>query len=82
MLRHVGIRPTYPLVIDMTDVGQRKHRKKYEVYPDGGYRVWNDRMLKSGCNRVIRGDEKLGELIYCPFCDEYFNSEQFEEVKK
>lgn len=77
-LRHVGIRPEYP-VIKFNKTLKCIHRYRYEIFPDGGYKLWSDRALKSGCNHLVNADVMLGELIYCEHCGEFFNREQFIE---
>lgn len=74
-MRHVGIKPLYPL--EMLDF---KRKIYLEEMPDGQIRLWNKRMLKSGCNNEISPEEfkELDECIYCPYCDEFFSYEQWE----
>lgn len=76
ILIHVGTRPTYELqVLDF------KRKLYIEEFPDGGYRIWNKRMLKSGCNKTIDNDpEEMRGCLYCPWCDEWFNREQWSEL--
>lgn len=74
-LRHVGIRPLHPLtLVDF------KKKIYYEYYPDGSYKRWNLRMLKSGCGRATSDLIKLLECYYCPTCDEWFAVNQWETV--
>jgi len=74
--RHKGIRPTYEIQLI-----NWKKRIYIEDLPDEEYRVWNLRMLNSGCGKIISGDEiSLMGCIYCPTCDQYFNEEQWEVV--
>lgn len=70
---HKGIRPTYDLVLlDFK-------RKIYcEEYPNGDYRIWNKRMLKSGCNVVTKTVREMMDCYYCATCDEWFNKEQWQ----
>lgn len=72
---HVGIRPTYELVIQPSDAPF----EFYEKHPDGKIRFWNKRMLLSGCNQKIEEIKIRDELIYCECCDEWFAPEQFAE---
>lgn len=79
-MRHVGIRPVFELtVLDF------KRCLWVETFPDGSTRVWNKRMLRSGCNEVTKQPRELtigitGEvLLYCPHCDEYYAKEQWRE---
>lgn len=74
--RHKGIRPTHELILI-----NWKKSIYMEEFPDGAYRVWNLRMLKSGCGKILEDDEiLLSGCIYCHHCDEYFNEEQWEVV--
>lgn len=77
-LVHVGIRPEYEIV-RKTDKLKGIMGLAYEIFPNGAYRVWTDRMLKSGCNNEIKEINKSGDLIYCPYCDELFSKDQFKE---
>ena len=77
---HVGIRPQYK-------TKQKKHDIKnewihIETLPDGSKVHWTERMLVSGCNKVISETSYMGDLIYCPHCDEYFNKKQFKESER
>ncbi len=79
-LNHVGIRPEHKVVISNDRKGLKDIRGlSYEILPDDSYRVWTDRMLTSGCNKEVSGDETLGDLIFCPKCDEFFSRDQFKE---
>lgn len=72
---HVGIRPEYPLTrID------NKRKIYFEQFPDGEYRIWNLRMLKSGCGKEVDEIKEMMDCIYCPTCKEWFNTEQWEEM--
>lgn len=73
-IKHIGIRPKNELISKDTGV-------YYEILPDGKRRVWHKRMLKSGCNNTF-DNTKNDDLIYCPFCDEYFSSNQFLVIKE
>lgn len=77
-LKHIGIRPTGTLtLVDF------KKKIYYEELGEEKYRLWNKRMLKSGCGLEIAVN-KIKEMrgcIYCPRCDEWFNKEQWERVK-
>lgn len=78
-LVHVGIRPKGELTY-YSDKSKKKFRKTYhEALPKGGYKVWTSRMLNSGCNKKTGDIIKLGELIYCPHCKEYFSEDQFKK---
>lgn len=72
--KHKGIRPTHPIALI-----NWKRSIYIEDYPDSDeYRIWNLRMLNSGCGKILQGDELvLSGCIYCPTCDEYFNEEQW-----
>ena len=74
-MRHKGIRPTYEL-----QVLDNKRKLYLEEFPNGGYRVWNKRMLKSGCGKRtdISEYEVIGECYYCKHCDEWFHKDQWE----
>lgn len=75
-MKHKGIRPSGQLTIVESEM--KRGRKLYhEELPEGGYRIWNDRLLKSGCGRTIIYAQQDGELIYCPYCDEWANENQF-----
>jgi hypothetical protein len=74
-MRHIGIKPMYPL--EMLDF---KRKIYLEEMPDGQIRLWNKRMLKSGCGNTIEPHEykEVDDCIYCPYCDEFFSYEQWE----
>ena len=75
-MRHVGARPArLPLVVD--ERCKRKRKTYFEVLDDGSYRLWNNRLLNSGCGRVVTEIVEDGNLIYCPTCRAWFNNEQF-----
>ena len=79
-MRHKGIRPQYPIELD-TSRGKRKRKTYYEDLPDGSHRIWNDRLLQSGCGKTIIYVHMEGDLIYCPYCNEWANINQFEEIE-
>lgn len=79
-IKHVGIRPSYPLVTDDIEKYNVFKRYRSEVLPDGSERRWTKRMLKSGCGQIVDGERKIGDLIYCEHCQEYFAKEQFENA--
>lgn len=71
--KHKGIRPSYPIALI-----NWKKSIYIEDLPGDGYRIWNLRMLNSGCGKILVDDEiVLSGCIYCPHCDEYFNQEQW-----
>lgn len=73
-LRHIGIRPIYN--IELLDF---KRKIYIEEFPDGSYKLWNKRQLKSGCNRIAWGEVlEMRDCYYCPTCDEWFNKNQWE----
>ncbi len=73
-MRHVGVRPEY----DIELIEDGRTRKTYiERLPDGGYRVWNKRLLRSGCGEEIDVIEVIDNLIYCHVCKEWANESQF-----
>lgn len=77
ILRHVGIRPTHELqVLDF------KRKIFIEEFPDGSYNLWNIKMLKSGCNWVIKETHELMDCYYCPACNEWFSKNQWESVSE
>lgn len=76
-LRHVGIRPKYKL-IKFNSKLKPIEGFKYEIRPDGSYRLWSGRMLKSGCNKLVDGEKTLKGLVYCKYCNEFFSKDQFE----
>jgi hypothetical protein len=74
--KHKGIRPSFEIALI-----NWKKSIYIEEYPNGNYRIWNLRMLNSGCGKILEDDEiLLSGCIYCPHCDEYFNEEQWEVV--
>lgn len=79
-LKHVGIRPVYELTLL-----NWKRCLYVEELPNGKDRIWTKRMLRSGCNEVTNDplvltvDVTNEELLYCPYCDEYFAKEQWRE---
>jgi hypothetical protein len=74
-LKHIGVRPVGEL--EFLDDG-RMRKTWIERLPDGGYKLWNKRLLNSGCNKIVYEDEHDGELIYCPWCEAWFSRNQFE----
>lgn len=76
VLVHEGIRPKGET--SMINHGSYKGCVREEL-DGGGYRVWTDKMLKSGCGGLSNSDVRLNGLIYCRKCDEFFSEEQFEE---
>ena len=78
MLKHVGVRPSGRMIGFSKDLKEIPNNK-YELLPLGGYRMWSSRMLRSGCNKVVSGKEMMEGLIYCKYCDEFFNANQFKE---
>lgn len=81
LLRHKGIRPKHTLITVYENSPYRKNFVK-EKLPNGCYRLWSDKTLTSGCGSVFEEETSLGldGLIYCPYCDEYFSTDQFEEM--
>lgn len=77
-LYHVGIRPVHPLV-KFTEGRKAIGGFRYEIFPDGGHKLWSERMLFSGCGGGIEWWTTFRGLIYCPYCKEYFSTNQFEE---
>jgi len=77
--KHVGVRPKHKIVLN-ADTFKLKNFEYFEHYPDGSYKIWNKRLLASGCNNFTLGDDRYEGLIYCEYCDEYFNENQFIEV--
>lgn len=74
-LRHKGIRPVHPVeVLDF------KRKLFIEDYPDGGYKIWTQRMLRSGCDKIVEDIHELRDCYYCPRCDEWFHKDQWESV--
>lgn len=76
-MRHKGVRPVGQLTTLESDI-KRGHKMYHEALPDGGYRIWNDRLLKSGCGKTLDKIMRDGSLVYCPYCDEWSNEKQFE----
>jgi len=76
-LVHVGIRPTHRLEYYE---GRKRQETYHEIFPNGSYRIWTKKMLKSGCGKKIKTIKQLLGLIYCPYCDEYFSRDQFKEM--
>ena len=75
ILKHIGIRPLHKLtVLDF------KKKIFYEEYPDDTFKLWNERMLNSGCNTIVADTTELMDCYYCPACDEYFSKNQWETL--
>lgn len=75
-MKHVGSRPEFlPLELDDT----RKQYIWYENFPDGGYRIWNNKTLNSGCGTHLTDIKREGNLIFCNRCKEWANENQFVE---
>ena len=75
-LRHVGVRPLHSLtLVDF------KKKLWDEIDPNGKViRQWNLRQLNSGCGKSFSGYAlEIYDCIYCPYCDEYFSKEQWNE---
>lgn len=80
-MRHIGVRPeTLPLEKDERTTTRRRE-VFYEVLPDGGYRIWNHKLLNSGCGRTLIDLVIDGDLIFCPTCKEWANKNQFQEIE-
>lgn len=76
-LKHVGVKPKYDLeLIESSGFAREIY---VEWYPDGTYKCkyWNKRTLKEGCGEIIKDAKIRDGLIYCPYCDEWFNKDQF-----
>ena len=73
-MKHVGVKPTHELfkVDDYVYM---------ELFPDGMKKYWNVKTLNTGCGNVLENVVRDGDLIYCPYCDEMANKNQFEEIK-
>ncbi len=73
-MKHVGHRPesnVYQLDNDF---------KLYrEDLPDGTTKFWNAKTLKSGCGNVLKNVVVKDGLIFCPYCGEMCNTNQFVE---
>lgn len=73
-IKHIGRRPQYPVqVLDF------KRKTYIEEFPDGSYKIWNKKMLNSGCDGVVEEIKELYDCIYCPHCNEYFSKDQWED---
>lgn len=71
---HKGVRPTYHIqVLDF------KRKLYIEEFPDGTYKVWTKKQLRSGCGDTIDHISELMGCIYCPTCNEYFSKDQWDE---
>lgn len=75
---HCGVRPK-SVIIKQEDGRLRK--TYHELLNGGGYKIWNEKLLNSGCGKEIDDVERDGELIYCPWCDEWFNKNQWRVSK-
>ena len=80
-IKHVGVRPThYPLTVDESQSNKRRNIIYYEMIPGGGFKIWNNRTLSSGCGLVIEDatiNDTNKDLIWCPHCKEWANYNQF-----
>jgi len=74
ILVHKGIQPTESII----QIEGSRRDVRFELFKDGGYRIWTTRMLRSGCNKLVYGDLENDSLIYCEYCDEFFSIDQFE----
>lgn len=75
-LIHKGIKPLHELqVLDF------KRKIYYEECLDGSYKLWTERQLNSGCDFIIREIKEMRGCIYCPWCDEWFSKNQWEECE-
>lgn len=77
-LIHKGVRPAYPI-----EVSDFKRKLFIEELPDGDYKIWNIKLLKSGCGSILDSEfiTLLMGCIYCPWCDEYFSKDQWESYE-
>ena len=73
-LIHKGIRPIHD--IEMLDF---KRKIYIEEFPDGSYRLWTNKQLKSGCGKTVNIISELMGCIYCKHCNEYFSKDQWYE---
>lgn len=73
---HKGIRPISELITTRTNNDKFEHQERLD---NGNTRLWSNKMLNSGCDNDIEEIVELGGLIFCPYCDEYFSENQFEE---
>lgn len=71
-LRHKGVRPVH-------DVVRINKRYYVETAPDGSTKLWTNKTLYSGCDGELVSPRVLGDLIFCPRCNEWFNKEQFKD---
>lgn len=76
-MKHVGVRPEH-LPLEIADNGKRR-KIYYENFPDGSYKIWNARLLKSGCGAYLTEFKIEGNLVYCKTCEEWANINQFQE---
>ena len=72
-MKHKGVRPVGTLRRDL-DITRPTF---YEDFEDGGYRIWNNKLLKSGCGKSVDEIEENG-LIWCPQCKEWASVNQYE----
>lgn len=83
--RHVGVRPLGKLTRD-----EEIRRNTYYEETESGYRIWNDKLLNSGCGKTVDIPERYREategmlqvsedisLLWCPHCREWANQNQF-----
>ena len=75
-MKHKGVRPVNPLI---RELDKRKRVTYYEEFDDGSYKIWNNRLLNSGCGGKLTEVLEDGDLLYCPHCREWCNKNQFEE---
>lgn len=75
-MKHSGIRP----VGELREIDDGRFRSTYkEILQDGGYRLWNNKLLKSGCGKTLTELQEKDSLLYCPHCEEWFSKNQFSE---
>lgn len=78
-MKHIGVRPEYPLEADERSGHKKLNIVYYENFPDGSYKIWNKKLLNSGCGQST--DQPIikdaNNLLWCKHCQEWCNENQF-----
>ena len=69
---HTGMRPGFPVV-------EIKEGERFYYYEQVTGKKWTMRELNSGCGERVEYKPGIADLLYCSYCDEWFQPRQFEK---